>query len=473
MTSFSTDLPPLAPRERWIAAAATLVAAFTRLVAVARSPWDWDEMLFLLALRDYDVALHHPHPPGFPLFVAAATVFETMGVAPFRSLQLVNLVAAIFIVPAMLLLCRELRLSFETSLSAAAIFAFLPNVWFFGGTAFSDVSSIVIAVAACGFLLRGARSSPALVTGAVLLAVSAAFRPQNLLVGLVPSVIATVSALRQRRANAVLAGCLAAAVILAAAFGGAIALTGWERYRGAVLAHQEYLAATDSFASAIRPSLLQVSDDFFVRPFRFSPMNVVLSLLALFSVVVAIVRRRSPLLIALAMFGPFWIVAWLTLDFHSASRFSIGYMPLLAILVAEALQIIFRARRLASASAALLIVTILIAWTVPALLRVRREESPPVRAMRYLADDLPGATAIYVQKRMRPFAEYYLADANVIHVDDLPPAARDASRPAVYLREGASSAIGARNFTWPRDALWNIARRRYFEVSVVPLEPPR
>ncbi|HEX6177617.1 MAG TPA: hypothetical protein VF057_04620, partial [Thermoanaerobaculia bacterium] len=415
MTSFATELPTLQARERWLSAIATVVVAFTRLIAVARGPWDWDEMLFLLALRDYDVALHHPHPPGFPLFIAAATVLEALGVEPFRALQCVNLVAAIFIVPAVLLLCRELRLSFETSLSAALIFAFLPNVWFFGGTAFSDVSAIVLGVAACGFLLRGARSSPALITGAALLAVSAAFRPQSLLIGLVPAVIGTMSALRQRRTAAAAAAFLAGALILSASFGAAIAMTGWDRYRGAVLAHQEYLAVTDSFASAIRPSLLQVSDDFFVRPFRFSPMNVVLSLLAAFSLIAAIVRRRVPVLIALAIFGPFWILAWLTLDFHSASRFSIGYMPLLAILVADAVWSIVASRRLAGAVATLLIAAILFGWTLPALLRARREYSPPLRALRYLAEDLPGETAIYVQKRMRPFAEYYLADANVIH----------------------------------------------------------
>ncbi|MDD5564037.1 MAG: hypothetical protein PHQ91_10010, partial [Thermoanaerobaculaceae bacterium] len=33
------------------------------------TPFEQDEVLFLKALDRYDVALHSPHPPGYPLFV--------------------------------------------------------------------------------------------------------------------------------------------------------------------------------------------------------------------------------------------------------------------------------------------------------------------------------------------------------------------------------------------------------------------
>jgi hypothetical protein len=456
----------LSPWQRWTAALLTVVVAFSRLLAVARSPWDWDEMLFLLALRDYDVGLHHPHPPGFPLFIAAATLFESLGVQPFRALQLVNLIAGLFIVPAMIVLGRELRLSFETSASAAAIFAFLPNIWFFGGTAFSDVAAIVPAVAACGLLLRGARSAPALLAGALLLAVAASIRPQNLLVGALPAVIASWISIRSGRSRAAIAAMVMGMVILAASFGGAVAATGeWGRYAGALVAHREYLAATDSFVSPIRPSLFQVSDDFFVRPFRFAPMNVVLSVLAAASAIEAVIRRRTPILLALAIFGPFWILAWLTLDFHSASRFSIGYMPLLAILSADGISLIFGRVRFLAPAATIVIAAALALWLLPGLEIVRTEESPPVRAVRFIAEEAPSKATIFVQKRMRPFAEVYLDDLRLVHVEDGAPAAGGG---AFYLREGPSAAPGATTFTWPRDVLWNVARRRYFEVSVEP-----
>src|SRR5260221_13900915 len=79
----------------------------------------------------------------------------------FRALQLIALLAGLAVFPAVFFLGRELRLRVEIALVAGLLCAFFPNVWFFGGTAFSDVPSIVLAVVAEGCLLprcRGARA---------------------------------------------------------------------------------------------------------------------------------------------------------------------------------------------------------------------------------------------------------------------------------------------------------------------------
>ena len=67
---------PLTRAHRTTLAAAAAVVAVTRLFALSRSLWDWDEVLFSLALRDFNVAAHHPHPPGFPGYVALAKVMR-------------------------------------------------------------------------------------------------------------------------------------------------------------------------------------------------------------------------------------------------------------------------------------------------------------------------------------------------------------------------------------------------------------
>ena len=51
-----------------------IVVALTRLLALSHSMWDWDEALFSMALHDYDVTQHHPHPPGFPTFIFLAKI---------------------------------------------------------------------------------------------------------------------------------------------------------------------------------------------------------------------------------------------------------------------------------------------------------------------------------------------------------------------------------------------------------------
>lgn len=476
MTDLSLAPAPMTRAERTTVIVATFLVAFTRVLAVARGPWDWDEMLFLLGLRDYDVALHHPHPPGFPLFMLLARALVSLGVEPFRSLQAINLAAAVVIIPAMVFLGRELRLPFGTIVSAAILFAFFPNVWFFGGTGFSDVAAIVLAVLAIAMLLRGARSSNAFLGGALLLAIAAGVRPQNLLVGLLPLLTAAWYRWRARRTGVIIAGAAIIAAVVVISYAGAIAATGeWSRYRDAVLAHQRYLAEVDSFVSPTRPSLLRIADDFFVRPFRISPINVALTALAVISIVTAAWRRRWPVLIAAGAFGPFWILAWLTLDFHSASRFSIGYMPLLAVLAADAVTQIAAltrsapARRLIAAAFIGALTGSMALWAWPGILLVRKELSPPMQAMAYLRGTAPSDSTVYVQKRMRPFAEYFLGDLRLAHLEEGPPAAT--STPSLYLREGVSGVPDAKTFAWPRDPLWNIARRRYFAVAVVPLRP--
>src|SRR5216684_1769683 len=127
---------PLTSRQRAIVIAVAVVCALTRFAAMARTLWDWDETLFCLGMRSYDVARHHPHPPGFPAFIGLARITRLFINDDFRSLQALSLVAGMLLFPAMFLLARELRLRFETALVAAALCTFLPNVWFFGGTAF-------------------------------------------------------------------------------------------------------------------------------------------------------------------------------------------------------------------------------------------------------------------------------------------------------------------------------------------------
>jgi 4-amino-4-deoxy-L-arabinose transferase-like glycosyltransferase len=137
--------------------AATLLVAATRVLALARSPWEWDEMAFSLGVRNYDVIHHFPHPPGFPLFIAFAKVFRFIGLSDFRALQMVVLLGAIALFPLTYLLARELGFSFGVAFGGALMLAFAPNVWFYGGTAFSDVPTLALTLAACVLLLRGAQ----------------------------------------------------------------------------------------------------------------------------------------------------------------------------------------------------------------------------------------------------------------------------------------------------------------------------
>ena len=459
--------PELSRHESLTVVVATVVVALTRWLALSRTLWDWDEALFSLGLRQYDVTLHHPHPPGFPLFIATARLFRLAGFSEFHSLQAVSFLGAMTIVPATFFLARELRMAFEPALASALLLAFFPNVWFFGGTAFSDVPSMTLVMVAVALLLRGCRDFESFLAGAMVLGIAAGYRPQNLLIGFVPSLLAAVCQLRRHWLRP-LAALVMIVGIVASAYAAAAALSGgWEGYRNTLKAHQEYITKVDSFRSPTRPSLPRLFDDFFIRPYHAKIINAIVSVLVAVSFVMCFVRPRAPIVITLLSFGPFAVLAWLLLDWLSVSRFSIGYAPMMAILAADGMSILGRRAARISLAATLLIAVI---WTWPALQEVRRNPSPPVAAAEWIRKNVARSTHLYVHGSMHPLAEALLADFSMEEVNgESPPAVTVGNQHSVFVREGAVTGSDVRLFTRPRQRLVHLVRNRYFEVSVVPV----
>ncbi|MFP5246081.1 MAG: ArnT family glycosyltransferase, partial [Thermoanaerobaculia bacterium] len=319
---------PLSKHQRAILACVAILCAATRFLAMARSLWDWDEALFLLGMRNYDVTLHHPHPPGFPVYIALGKLVRLVTDSDFRALQTINLVAGMLVFPAMYLFARELRLRFTTSVIAAALFAFFPNVWFFGGGAFSDVPSIVLVLFAITFLLRGAENRNAYWLGTLLLALAIGIRPQNLLLGLFPGLYAT----RKRRPHEVVIALLIGVIVVGVAFGGAIYATGsFDDYMTAVEQHGDYISRIDSWRSPDRPPMWRLADRFFIKQYQSPVLSVIASIFVIVSIVSSVRERNRSMLMNALTFAPFAIFAWMMLDRFSISRFSIGYQPMFAV----------------------------------------------------------------------------------------------------------------------------------------------
>jgi hypothetical protein len=467
---FTEGPPPLSARERAIYWTVAIVCAASRFLAIARSLWDWDEALFCLGMRSYDVASHHPHPPGFPVYIAAAKIARLFVSSDFRALQALNLIAGMLLFPAMFMLARELRLRFSTAVIAGALLAFFPNVWFFGGTGFSDVVSITLVIYAVAFLFRGCRDTNAYFVGAFLLALSIGIRPQNLLVGIFPAAIATWYRARQSVRDVGFAALIGTAVV-GVAYASAIHATGaLGPYVNAIRVHGDYIARVDSFRSPDRPPLWRLFDRFFIKQYQSPGLSLAASLFVLISVIGAIRDRDRSMLYNAATFAPFAIAAWLMLDRYSVSRFSIGYAPMFAIFAADGIARITRRPEFESILGGALIGGFVI-YTWPALNISRRTVSPSVLGVEAVQQHLdPRATDLYVAFPMSPFIDTFLPYYPYRQVFDergLP--LTTPMRPTYFLTEVYHTRPTGWVFRRDRGALWNIARRHYFEVALEPL----
>ena len=439
--------------------------ALTRLAAIAHSFFDWDEVLFTRSVLVYDVSVHSPHPPGYPLFVAAAKLLHLAGIPEFRALQAVVVASAMLLFPALVLLAIEIGFPFAVAIGGAALFTFLPNVWVYGGTAFSDVPGAVLAIAASALLLRGRRDPRALVIGAALLGAAGGVRLASLIVGAVPAVLGAAAQLRARRAGSVAAAVVLGGAIVAGSYiGAALASSSTGEYLDAVRKQNEWVREVDSFRNPERPPLQEVVWTFLARPFsQWQQMTALLALSLVALLTAAITRRRAPWL-ALSVFLPMAIFTWLLLDVTTPSRYAIAYLPMYALLAAEGVAVLTRRSGRLFAGAVTALVAAFAIWTWPAVRLQATSTSPPVAALRWVQTHVPPSAPVFVHDAFRAHGNFMLADypVRIFRYADQVPMLEVPS----WIVDDVVSTSGE-TFRWPHDRLWRILRQRNFTASVV------
>ena len=487
----SDAIEPLTPRQRLLVLTLAIIVAVTRFLAVSHSMWDWDEALFATSLQHYDVSQHHPHPPGFPLFFALAKLARFAIDDDFHALRAISVLASIFVFPAMFALARSLRFRFRTCLIAALLFSFLPNVWYWGGTAFTDELAMVTSLAGAALLLRDDHKRRTYLGGCAFFAATMLVRAQNVLLAwpwIVGSFVGPFVVLRRpwrdRRAQ-VIAGTALIVILVVTGYGIAAKLSGVDAYISATKAHQRYVATVDGLLNPERPPMRNLFFDFAFDPFQSYALtwgSRAVSILMIVFMVASFARPRRAHLHIILTFVPNFLLAWFFLSATGISRLSLGYIALNALLAADGMDVIAslvtsRVRaipreRLATALHVFFAAVVIgryIFWVWPALEEVRTKDSPPVLAMGWIREHVPRGTTIYLTGALEPFPEYFLPDYAVVSVDGDFDASRVALRTGAYVVSDAPSRLAsAVNFERPHRRLWALFNQRYFETSVVP-----
>ena len=295
---------------------------------LAPSLEDIDSINFALGLREFDVARHQPHPPGYPVYIAAGrlTLAAVHVVAPdlaapraeALALALWSALAGALAIAAAGALFREFNRAGTSpdrdaagdraATWSALVLAMAPLFWISGSRPLSDLPGLAMALLAQALALRAMRTGQSFAWPALVAAVAIGVRIQT---GALTVPLLLFAVLLNRRtlgarglataSGAFAAGCLLWLVPLVLVSGGpARYLAALGSQAGADFAWVDMLWANPTPRRLAR-SLYET----IVLPWGTTWLATIVGLAAAAAAAFAIVRERRPLILAAVAFGPY------------------------------------------------------------------------------------------------------------------------------------------------------------------------
>ena len=440
-----------------------LLSALALAVALAHLPFlpswleDIDSVNFALGVRDFDVAQHRPHPPGYPIYIAAGktavAALDAVGTWPVRSalearaLALLSLLAAAALV---FLLYRvfaclappaedRLRAPWHTldptAMAAVALTMSCPLIWYLAVRPMSDLPGLMAVAAAQACLMLAwwrqapgqdgdrrlspdamAASGRMIVAGACLAGMAVGVRVQTAALTLPLLALVLIDRIGRGVAGAVIGGALtfsigalAWGIPLLVASGGLdayLAALGTQAAEDFAGVEMLYLTPTPRLAAFAAIHTL-------VEPWDSWPLAVAVLLLAAAGTVALALRNRRALAALVAMAGPYSIYHLMFQD-TAFIRYAAPVVPVVAYLAVRGLAAI-PGRAALTLAAALSVWALIIA--APVVAEYGRVPAPAPRAVAAMNAEMrasrPGALAMH-QTYRRPLEAEDLAVSPIL-----------------------------------------------------------
>ncbi|MQA00712.1 MAG: DUF2723 domain-containing protein [Dehalococcoidia bacterium] len=174
---------------------------------------NWDAVQFALAVTDFRIEAHQPHPPGYIGYIALARAISTVVSDVPAALTLISVVSSALAPAAFFLLARRL-FTVRHALVATLLFGFSPLLWYYGNVALTYAPEVALVLLFVWSAHRAATEGQVrdLLLATLLLALLGAVRQSAMvLTGGVWLVAAFAFPWRTRfLAGAALAACIAA-----------------------------------------------------------------------------------------------------------------------------------------------------------------------------------------------------------------------------------------------------------------------
>lgn len=473
-------------RGWWREALGAVVVLASRILTAPRTPWENDEFLFAEAVRKFDPSRYHPHPPGFPLFVLLGKAFNAVIHDPWRALVIVAIVAAPIGFVAMARAFRNWIADPDLAVCGALLLYFSASMLVHGTLALSDGPALMFLGLALFAIsiphdthIIDEHERNAIAIG-IWTSAAIGTRPQ-LLIPVAPMLIIALlqmRALRQRVACVIAFAVLSAMwfLPLADAAGGFEALRLYETKQA------QYVAMHDASMSRGGMSMVQVAVRFVLHPWGSKYVTLPLFACVILGVAAfARLLRRDKARSAMLPFVVFVFVQLLFelgwMDPADGPRYSLAFMPFIALLAALGLGVIRRSTGFAGAPWAVtaILAAATIAYVWPLVGTRARLPSPPAAAAEYANTHLPANSVIGYDIALKPHAEYLLSRFRLMPVEKAIAELYDHPDVPLFLfTNGGSREAGSHVFAWPAsDAYWKLTRDLYREVALAPEQSGR
>ncbi len=199
--------------DLYLALGLAVVTLLSRWPYRARMLYNWDAVQFALALREFDIAKHQPHPPGYLLYVGLGRLVNASLGDPtlaYVALAMVFSAGSTFMLYA---LARRLY-DRATALVGASLLAVSPLFWFYGSVGLTYAGEAFAASVVAWFAYATLGGSPRhLYWGALALGLTGGVRQSVLLLLLPLWLGCALVGVRSRRRLAVAGGILLGSVL--------------------------------------------------------------------------------------------------------------------------------------------------------------------------------------------------------------------------------------------------------------------
>ncbi|MDO8503206.1 MAG: glycosyltransferase family 39 protein [bacterium] len=377
-----------------------------------RSPWleDWDSVQFALALHDYSLVDHQPHPPGYILYVLLGKFINFFLNNDTLALTLLSAVLGALTTIPFYLLARKFT-GKVWAILATAILLVTPIHWTLSEVALTNVPGMFFAVTTALILYQGKQSRLYLLAGSFLAGITLGVRFAEYSILL--TLLGLVLLWRKNWWDVIKSGVYFSAGI----FVWLVPLiidTGWQELMRAYTTQANYIATHDSLAASLSMSsrLLRIKE-LFVMGYSvyFFPLLI---LIAWF-----LIKYREEIKQFKNTFLLVWLLAYfIPLAFIynlEVPRHVLPLLPPLALLIGSALKKLKNQK-----SSTVIFVGILIAMFSKSLDQVQKIHTltpPTIAPVSYVKEKFDPETTILITTFTYRQFQYYAPEFTNFYAD--------------------------------------------------------